>query len=254
MRGPDRRRRTGRDGAPRTPSKRRVRAALPTDRRRCRPTRDRRRRGADALEPPRARARVPRRVHAGSRGHGLIVPVGTWVLDEVVPRRPARGRTRSPTRLLDVKVNVSARQLAQADFVDLADALAHERRATRAHLPRDHRERADARRRPARGRRCASARSSASGSRSTTSAPATRRSATCAASASTSEDRQVVRRRPRPRRPRTPPSSSTSSGWRTRSGSMIVAEGIEDEEQCRELRDSAATRPGLLLQPRPSAE
>lgn len=49
---------------------------------------------------------------------GLIVPVGTWVLQEAC-RQLAQWRALAPDRTLEMKVNVSARQLGQADFADL---------------------------------------------------------------------------------------------------------------------------------------
>jgi EAL domain-containing protein (putative c-di-GMP-specific phosphodiesterase class I) len=59
---------------------------------------------------------------------GLIVPVGTWILREACARAAA-WQARSG-RALSVSVNVSPRQLQQADFVDQVDqALAG------AHLP-----------------------------------------------------------------------------------------------------------------------
>ena len=48
---------------------------------------------------------------------GLIVPVGNWVLDEVC-RQAARWQADYPDRpALNMKVNVSPRQLAQSGFV-----------------------------------------------------------------------------------------------------------------------------------------
>jgi len=56
---------------------------------------------------------------------GLIVPVGNWVIDEVC-RQSRRWQEQFPDRPpLNIKVNISARQLAQANFVDhLRDSLA----------------------------------------------------------------------------------------------------------------------------------
>lgn len=48
---------------------------------------------------------------------GLIVPIGAWILDEVC-QQSQRWRERFPDRPpLNVKVNVSGRQLLQADFI-----------------------------------------------------------------------------------------------------------------------------------------
>ena len=117
---------------------------------------------------------------------GLIVPIGDWVLDEVVRRAPGV-RHIGGDDALPISMNVSARQLLQADFAervrrtlsarDLDPALA---------VPRDRRARAARRPRldPRRGARAEEPR--ACGSRSTTSAPAGRRSPTSAASRSTS--------------------------------------------------------------------
>lgn len=51
---------------------------------------------------------------------GLIVPVGTWVLQEAC-RQSASWRSLCPDRSLEIKVNVSARQLGQADFAHLVN-------------------------------------------------------------------------------------------------------------------------------------
>ncbi|MCC5953526.1 MAG: bifunctional diguanylate cyclase/phosphodiesterase [Acidimicrobiia bacterium] len=52
---------------------------------------------------------------------GLIVPIGDWVFSEVV-RQSTKWQQQFPDRpALNVKVNVSARQLAQADFCERLD-------------------------------------------------------------------------------------------------------------------------------------
>ncbi len=48
---------------------------------------------------------------------GLIVPVGTWVIEEAA-RQAATWNAEHPESAIDVTVNVSPRQLMQADFVD----------------------------------------------------------------------------------------------------------------------------------------
>jgi diguanylate cyclase (GGDEF)-like protein len=54
--------------------------------------------------------------------NGSIVPIGAWVLQQAVHH--AAARTRAAGRLMSVSVNVSGRQLREADFVDqVVDAL-----------------------------------------------------------------------------------------------------------------------------------
>ena len=144
---------------------------------------------------------------------GLIVPIGAWVLEEAC-RQLMEWRADglvSPT--FTMAVNLSARQLAQADLVEQRRGRARtHRRAAGARLPRDHRERADGRD-DDRGASTRSARS-ACGSASTTSAPATRRSATCGGSRSTrsrSTARSWTASAPSPRTPRSSPRSSGSA-------------------------------------------
>ena len=52
---------------------------------------------------------------------GLIVPVGAWVLEEVC-RQAREWQDAFPDKLFKVKLNVSASQLAQADFGDVITA------------------------------------------------------------------------------------------------------------------------------------
>jgi len=55
---------------------------------------------------------------------GLIVPVGRWVLDEVCRQSAAWSAAHPDRPPLNIKLNVSARQLAQANFAEqLAEAL-----------------------------------------------------------------------------------------------------------------------------------
>jgi diguanylate cyclase (GGDEF)-like protein len=56
---------------------------------------------------------------------GLIVPIGTWVLREACRQAAEWNRRRPATESLSISVNLSARQLQQANLPDLvADALA----------------------------------------------------------------------------------------------------------------------------------
>ena len=73
---------------------------------------------------------------------GLIVPIGTWVLNEACRLAQRWQAERGVDEPLVVRVNVSARQLAQDDLVDIvAAALANDRDGPRAAVPRGHRER-----------------------------------------------------------------------------------------------------------------
>ena len=118
---------------------------------------------------------------------GLMVPIGEFVVREACRQARAWQLARPGQPPIPVNVNLSGVQLQHPGLV-AAVSLALEDsglRARAAHA-RDHRERRGPRdrRRPRAG--CASSRASASASRSTTSGPATRRSATCAASRSRS--------------------------------------------------------------------
>jgi diguanylate cyclase (GGDEF)-like protein len=57
---------------------------------------------------------------------GLIVPLGTWVLRDACQRAVAWQRTRPTNQPLMLRVNVSARQLAQDDLRDIVSQVIHE--------------------------------------------------------------------------------------------------------------------------------
>ena len=78
-----------------------------------------RRRGPAAVERTGPRhGRAPTSSCPRSRRPVSSCPIGNWVLDEVCRQSQALADRTSPTvRPLNIKVNVSARQLAQADFV-----------------------------------------------------------------------------------------------------------------------------------------
>ena len=75
---------------------------------------------------------------------GLIVPIGALGRSRRWPARPRSWHDAFPDRpTLTVKVNVSERQLGQANFVSqLRDSLARYRRRSERALPRDRRGRA----------------------------------------------------------------------------------------------------------------
>ena len=159
-----------------------------------------RRRGARPLAAPGARAaragRVPparrgERARSGDRATGSCSrPAGSSPPGRLRPRTAARS----------VAVNVSSAHAARRPGVRRRGPSSPRRRRLPAAEPgaRDHRERADGRRRHAVARADGAARS-ASGSPSTTSAPATRRWPTCARfPVRRAQDRPQLRPRPRP--------------------------------------------------------
>ncbi len=77
---------------------------------------------------------------------GLIVPIGAWVVEEVARQCRTWNDTFPDRPTLTVKINVSERQLGQANFVSLVrDAVDHSGVDPSLDLPRDRRERAHAR-------------------------------------------------------------------------------------------------------------
>ena len=97
-----------------------VRAALPAGRRRLRRVDGR----AEALirwNHPERGLVFPGEFIQDLEDSGLIVPVGAWVLEEVC-RQAREWQDAFPDKKFKVKVNVSASQLAQADFGDVITA------------------------------------------------------------------------------------------------------------------------------------
>ena len=151
---------------------------------------------------------------------GLIVPIGGWVVEEVARQSKAWHDAFPDRPTLTVKVNVSERQLGQANFVSqLRDALTrtgadpawiyleiaesvlmHDPDAIAATLPEAGRARRQAGPRPLRHR--ATRRCRTSGGSACPCSPSTSPSSTASAT-----------------RTRTRPSSSTSSAWPRRSAS-----------------------------------
>ena len=79
----------------------------------------RRLRGPGALATPRARSGAAERVHPPCRGDGLSSPSGAGCWSARALRRPVTGSPRSRSRSpLTLSVNLSARQLAEADLVE----------------------------------------------------------------------------------------------------------------------------------------
>ena len=76
--------------------------------------------------------------------NAMIIPIGRWVLEQACQQAAA---WHAAGHTIGMAVNVSARQLERDEFVDeVRDALDRQRAAARGAHPRDHRNRADARR------------------------------------------------------------------------------------------------------------
>ena len=155
---------------------RRVRPALPADRRPD-DRRDRRRRGAGALAAPDARARAADAVHPARRGERADPSRSArWVLERGLPRRRPRWRGASARTAHDQRQHLG-RPARGSDFADDVEAAPRAQRARRRagsllemteSVLLDHTDENLA--------RCSSgSRTWACASRSTTSAPATRR-------------------------------------------------------------------------------
>jgi hypothetical protein len=132
-----------------------------------------------------ARRDRARRVPRLAEETGLIVPIGTWVLNESCRLAQKWQAERAEDEPLVVRVNVSARELAQDDLIDLVVAALQRTGMDPSHLALEVTESVLVEDPSRRSRRSALSSSSASRSPSTTSAPATRRSSTCGPSPST---------------------------------------------------------------------
>ena len=78
---------------------------------------DRRRRGAPALGPSRARLLVPGDFIDVAEETGLIVPIGSWVIEQAC-RQAQRWQAGRPDEQLLVSVNLSGRQLDNPTLID----------------------------------------------------------------------------------------------------------------------------------------
>ena len=106
-----------------------------------------RRRGPHPLAAPPRGLVAPARFIPVAEETGLIAPIGQWVLEHAL-QQVADWHRSADERHLRSAVNLSARTLASRQFPDrVAAALDGHRRAARAGVPGDHRERADGRRR-----------------------------------------------------------------------------------------------------------
>ena len=140
---------------------------------------DRRRRGARALGPSRARADRADEFIPVAEEDGLIEPIGRWVLEHACRQAAQWHRARPDAAPIGISVNLSAVQVANRELPELVaevlratglDPASLSLEITESVMLRD----ADALTDDAARR----SRRSACGSCSTTSAPATRRSAT----------------------------------------------------------------------------
>jgi predicted signal transduction protein with EAL and GGDEF domain len=102
---------------------RRIPAALPAE---ARPgdAADQRLRGAAALEPSAARPGAAAEFIAILEDTGLILPVGEWVIGEVC--RQLRAWSAAWPAVPPVAINLSARQLQQADLADTVERIVRE--------------------------------------------------------------------------------------------------------------------------------
>ena len=149
---------------------------------------------------------------------GLILELGEWVLTEAC-RQAGEWQRERPDHPLTIRVNLSARQIAQPDLVDqVVAALVGRRHRRVVAVPGDHRDRAHVRS----GRRTEGAPGPAQPRRRAGHRRLRHRLLVAqlpeAVPGGRVEDRPVLRRRPGRATPTTPPSSPPSSAWAAPSG------------------------------------
>ena len=205
--------------------------------------RDRRRRGAGALAAPGARAARPGRVHPAGRGDRADRAARRWVLREACRQAALWAR-----RAVPLASTSPARQLEQPGFVDeVAPALRDSGLDAAPAGARDHRVRAGRRRRrPSACRRCA-----ASGVRLAIDDFGTGYSSLSYLRRFPIDMLKIDRSFTRDALRRQRAAAARSWPWASRSGLVLVPEGIEEPEQadalralgCRSARASSSAAP-----------